>query len=201
MIKRVPILVTLALLAAPALAQKVHIDYDMSAPFSTYKTVAWAETEATSVADTAPLLHAKIKEAIEAQIKSGNMVGADEDPDLYVTYHTDEKEELSLNTVSYGYGYPGSMYWDPYWGGGWGMAASSSHVYSYTRGTLIIDFWDAKTEKLVWRGSAEAVIKENPQKLERQIIRWVQKIAKKWDKMHGQNTRKREREAEKAAEG
>ena len=120
MIKRFAVLAVLALLAAPAFAQKVHIDYDMSAPFGEYETVAWAETEATSLVDTNPLLHQKIIAAIEAEIEEGALVEVDENPDLYMTYHTNEKEEMSLNTTHYGYGYPSRMHWDPYWGGGYG---------------------------------------------------------------------------------
>ena len=61
------------------------------------------------------------------------------------------------------------------------MGTASTHVYTYTRGTLIIDFWSPETKKLVWRGSATAVVKENPQNAERQIQKAVKKIARKWE--------------------
>ena len=183
MIKRFAIILALALLAAPALAQKVHIDYDMSAPFSTYKTVAWAKTEPTSVADTAPLLHEKIKQAIEAQIQSKNLVGADENPDLYVTYHTNEKEEMALDITRFGYDYASTFHWDPYWNHGPSMGTADTHVSTFGRGTLVIDFWDPKTGKLVWRGTATAVVKENPEKAEKQVQKAIKKIARKWDQM------------------
>ena len=59
MIKRFAVLAVLALLAAPAFAQKVHIDYDMSAPFGEYETVAWAKTEATSLVDRRGTINTK----------------------------------------------------------------------------------------------------------------------------------------------
>ena len=61
---------------------------------------------------------------------------------------------------------------------------SSTQVYTYTRGTLIIDLWDPGTKKLVWRGSATAVVKENPKKSEKQIQKAVKKISRKWQKMY-----------------
>jgi hypothetical protein len=175
----------LALVAAPVLAQKVHIDYDRSADFDSYSTYAWYETSDTSVADSNELMHRRIIEIIEAQV-SADMTKVDSDPDVYVTYHTEEKEEMSLDTTHFGYGYPSGWAWDPYWGGwgGGGMGSSTTSVYTYTRGTLIIDIWDAKTQQLVWRGSANDIVPENPQKLERKLEKAVAKIAKKWDKMY-----------------
>ena len=63
------------------------------------------------------------------------------------------------------------------------MGTADTHVSTFSRGTLVIDFWDPKTEKLVWRGSATAVVKENPQKAERQVQKAIKKIARKWDQM------------------
>jgi hypothetical protein len=179
------LLLALFLIATPALAQKIHIDYDEEADFSKYKTFAWYSSPDTSVADSNDLVHRRIVEIIQNQLQSGSLELVGSDPDLYVTYHTDEKEEMSLNTTHYGYGYPSAWAWDPYYGG-WGGGMSSSHTtaYTYTRGTLIIDIWDAKEEKLIWRGSATDVVPENPQKLERKLEKSLQKMAKKWDKMY-----------------
>jgi hypothetical protein len=33
-----------------------------------------------------------------------------------------------------------------------------------TRGTLIVNIWDAAKKELIWRGAAEAVVKEEPEK-------------------------------------
>ncbi len=61
--------------------------------------------------------------------------------------------------------------------------SSTTRAYTYTKGTLIIDIWDAKSEKLVWRGSATATVKENPEKAAKQIDNVVNKMVKKWGKM------------------
>lgn len=174
----------LILIATPALAQKVHVDYDDTVDFSNYKTFAWAKTEETSVKDTDPLMHDRIVKAIEKQMISGGLSMVEDDPDLYVTYHTNEKDQMNLNTTSFGYGYGPGWGWDPYWDfGSPGMGTSTTSVQEYTQGTLIIDVWDAGTKEAIWRGSAEAIVQENPEKSAKQIDKAIEKIAKKWGKM------------------
>ena len=59
---------------------------------------------------------------------------------------------------------------------------------SYQVGTLVVDIWDAKTEKLVWRGiAAGIVIPENPAKLDKKIDKALKKMVDKWTKMKKKN--------------
>lgn len=180
-VMRKPLLIALALslTAIPAAAQQVHIDYDRMARFTTYKTFGWVDTTETSVADTSELMDARIKQAIISTISSGRLKYVEDEPDLWVTYHTNENDQLRVNTASFGYGYPGSWYWDPYWGG----AFTTTSVSTYTEGTLIIDIWDAREKTLIWRGAATAVVSRDPEKNAKKIEKAVTKIAKKWQKM------------------
>ena len=57
----------------------------------------------------------------------------------------------------------------------------------YERGTLIIDIWDAKKKQAIWRGSAEAVIKQNPQKAAKQIDKSIDKMVKRYQKMRAKD--------------
>ena len=102
------------LMAAPASAQKVHVDYDQSVDFSVYKTFAWGKTPETSLQGEAPLMHSRVKNAIEYHLSEGGLVEDTENPDVYVTYHTRTREEVQLHTSSMGYGYGGGWGWDPY---------------------------------------------------------------------------------------
>ena len=63
------------------------------------------------------------------------------------------------------------------------MGSTTTTVSTYTQGTLIIDIWDAKTNKLLWRGSAEAVVPSNPGKQEALIYKAIDKMATRWDRM------------------
>ena len=121
-------LFTLSVLAsAPALAQKVYVDYDKSTDFESYETFAWLPSEESSVKDTAPLMHTRIVNEIELRL-SEIYTRVDSNPDLYLTYHADEKEEMRLNTSSTGFGYGSSWGWDPYWGIGFGSSTTSTRT-------------------------------------------------------------------------
>ncbi len=190
------ILVLAAILfVGPAFAQKIYIDYDQEYDRDTVKTYAWMETAETSVKDSDPLLHSRIVNGIEHYLTLGGLTETEGDPDVYVTYHGSSKEELSVNTssVGVGYGYPSSMgyghyggyggYYGSHYGGVYGGTASTT-VTSYQVGTLLIDVWDAKTEKLIWRGTAaNIVVSDNPKKMSHKIDKALEKMIKKWQKV------------------
>ena len=48
--------------------------------------------------------------------------------------------------------------------GGMGMGTSSTVVNEYAVGTLVVDMFDAKSKSLVFRGTAEDEISDNPEK-------------------------------------
>lgn len=163
----------LTLVALPAGAQSVYVDYDRSVDFDSFRSFAWAETPQTSIRGESPLTHSRIKNAIEHYLAEAGLVEDAEQPDLYVTYHTSSKEEVRLNTSSYGAGYGPRWGWDPYWGGR--MSTSTTTVHTYERGSLIIDLWDADSKQMIWRGTASAVVSANPEKQEKQINKAIKK--------------------------
>jgi len=175
------LVVLVASIATPAAAQKVYVDFDNEAPFGSYETYSWMPTSETSLADTAPLIHDRLVEMVEAAIsEGGTMTKDDENPDVWITYHTETKDEMRLSTDQYGYSYGPGWGWDPYWNRGVGMTSTTS--YSYTKGTLIIDIIDAKSKKLVFRGTSTAIVPEKPEKLTRQMEKVVKKMGKEFDK-------------------
>lgn len=197
--KRVLCLITLALLiAGPAAAQKIYVDYDKTADFEAYKSFAWGPSPETSVRDTSPLMDSRIKNSIEYQLTLMGMIEDTKNPNVYVTYHTDEKEEMRLNTSSFGYDYGPGWGVDPYWDDGWGgmggmggMGSSTTTAYKYKTGTLLIDIWDAETEKVIWRGSASSVIPSNPAKEAKKIEKALKKMMKEWEKMYKKDQKRR----------
>jgi hypothetical protein len=176
----------LLLAAVPALAQRVYIEYDQDYDGSAVKTFAWAETAETSVASTQPLLHSRIVTGIEHYLA---LSGAHEDtnnPDVYVTYHTSTRKEISVDVSNYGYGY--SAGWGSYgrrypsYGGSYGT--SSATVRSYDKGTLVVDIWDAASKKLVWRGTAvDITVSDNPERMKKRVDKALKKIVDKWRKL------------------
>lgn len=180
------LLVVATLVALPAMAQQVYVDYDKSVDFGSYKTFAWKAPSEASLAEESPLMHGRVETAIEAQLSSGGLTEDTQSPDLWVTYHTSSKEQVQFSTSHMGYGYGDGWGWDPYWDGygGMGMGSSTTTAHTYERGTLIVDIWDAKTNKAIFRGTAEAVAKEKPEKAAKQIEKAIEKIAKKFESMH-----------------
>ncbi len=190
---RVFLVLAAILFVGPAFAQKIYIDYDKDYDRSTIKTYAWMQTAETSLRDSDPLLHSRIVSGIEHYLTLGGLAEAETDPDIYITYHGSSKEELSVNTTSIGVGYPSGWgygsyggyggYYGHHYGGMYGGTASST-VTSYLVGTLVIDVWDADTQKLIWRGmAADIVLTENPTKMAKKIDKALHKMVKKWQKV------------------
>lgn len=168
----------LALIAVPAVAQKAYIDYDSSVDFEALKTFAWKETGKPSLEDADPLMHRYIVDAIVRELKSAGLEQVDSSPDFFVTYHGESETQYSVDTTSYGYGYGRGWRW-----GGYGyLGPSTSTVRSYDKGTLIIDAWNGDKKELIWRGSATTTWSDNPDKARKKVDKMIAKIVKKWDK-------------------
>ena len=193
---RVLLVLLTVLIAGPAFAQKIYIDYDRDYDRSKNKTFAWADSDEATLAHTDPMLHSQIVITLAEYITEGGLTQVDSDPDLYFTYHGSAKEEITVNITSLGYGYPvgwgsssyggyGGYYGHHYGGVYTGYAGAYTTTESvYRVGTLVVDVWDAKTETLVWRGIAgDIVITENRAKLDKKIDKALRKMADEWRRM------------------
>ena len=185
--KALGLVFVLALVATPAMAQKVTIDYAHDYDFTKIKTFQYVPTEKSDVKGNQLMDH-RIEDMIKKELREGGGTEVQSDPDIYVTYHFTSKENTSYNTTSMGYGGYGG------YGGGWGgyggmggMGSSTTYATTYTEGTLIIDLYDPETKKLVWRGTGTVTVKDKPEKQIKQVDNILTKIGKKWDKVvHGQ---------------
>ena len=98
--KRNVLFVLLAvLIARPAFAQKIYIDYDRDYDRSKNKTFAWTESDEATLAHTDPMLHSQIVITLAEYITAGGLTQVDSDPDLYFTYHGSAQEEISGRTL------------------------------------------------------------------------------------------------------
>jgi hypothetical protein len=55
---------------------------------------------------------------------------------------------------------------------------ASTHVDTYTVGTLVIDLFDSRTKQLVWRGWASDALPDNPQKETKRLDKDIEKLFK-----------------------
>jgi hypothetical protein len=145
----------LLVLPALAVAQDVKIDYDKAFNFSPVKTysIKVGTTWGNDLSQRRVLT--EFDEAIAAE---GWKKVADGQEDIQVILHGASQTKQSASTFYSGmggYGYRG-------FGGGTGTA--STVVSEYRVGTLVVDMFDAKSKNLVFRGTAEDEISDNPEK-------------------------------------
>ncbi len=143
----------------------VKTDWDQSANFSNYKTFAWGKgTPAKN-----PLMDQRIVEGVNKRLADKNFlrVEPNNNPDLIVLYHAASGQQTQLNTTSTGG-------WGWYWGGG----MSTTTVNTIPVGQLTVDIGDAKTNKLLWMGSASDTLSNDPQKNQKKLESALDKMFK-----------------------
>ena len=187
-----PCLLLTALLATPVVAQKVFVDFDDTVDFSQYTTFAFKESP-EDLRNTHELGHTRIRNAIRRQLIESGVSQTQSDPDMWVTYHTAEEDQIRINSANLGYGYgPGwygrGWHYSGYWGrkgGGY-----STTVSKYSEGTLAIDIWDAKKDQMIWRGIATAVVPSSPGKGEKKLGKALDKMSEEYRKQLRKNAKK-----------
>ncbi len=137
------IAVGLVMTTAVLYAQHVDVDSDPGAPFSTYKTYGWVD--GTPAPD--PLNDQRLHASIDNRLAARGLVKNAAQPDVVVATHVTTTERVDFVPSGFGLG------------GWWGAAAEP-----YMEGTLIVDFYDGKTKKMVWRGVAHSTASEKPSK-------------------------------------
>jgi len=167
------------LIALPGFAQKVSIDYAHDFDFDSVNTFQYVDTADSNITDN-PMMADRAASMIRKEMREGGLTEVEETPDLFVTYHFTSQEQRSLSTTSTGYGGYGG-YWGGWGGTGMGTSTTTEHVYEV--GTLIIDAYDSKEKKMVWRGSGTVTVKSKPEKQVKQVEKILKKLGNKWDKI------------------
>lgn len=157
---------------------KAYVGYDKNVDFETIKTFSYYETLETSVADNAPI-HEMIKYLIIINFKKSGLQQVEKDPDIYVTYHTHQGQDMKMNVTLYSYSYSAGWWFSPLWGSGMDLS-------SWTQGNLYIDAWSPKTKTIVWRGAVTGVTPDNPdpKKAQKTIEKALKAIGKEWQKQY-----------------
>jgi hypothetical protein len=82
------------------------------------------------------------------------------------------QNQQTLNTFYDGFG--GGWGWRRWGGGGFGEATTTTEVYQV--GALVVDLFDGKTKKLIWRGSSSDTLSNNSEKNIKNLDKAVQKM-------------------------
>jgi hypothetical protein len=159
-----PIVLCVALAAACS-SVRTHYDFDPGTDFSAWRSYGWYPAESPRTGDPRldnPLLHGRIEAAVDRTLaEQGYTRAADGAPDFYANYHLSTEQRLDVRTMNRSYmGGPRGAGWG---GAGWGgVGWTETTVDQYEEGTLVIDFIDLPSRRLVWRGSGTRRLARRP---------------------------------------
>jgi hypothetical protein len=131
---------------------RVNQDYEPGTDFSAYRTFGWksaVQPQAGDIRIDNPLLDGRMRKAVERALTGNGYREIDQaSADFLVEYSLTIQPKIYSPSLSIGTGFGiGS-------GGSFGGFSIGAPVGdSYEEGVLVIDFYDAKTGLLIWRGS------------------------------------------------
>jgi len=155
--------------ASCATTYDVKHDYDRQVNFSDLKTFDWMQTPERAGANS--LIVQRVKNAVNAELKAKGLRMTSENPDLLIAEFHGKRDRVKV--TDWGDGFDRG-----YRRGHWGTGGVSA--YTYEEGSLILDFVDAKSKKLIWQGSAKARVDnvDSPEESEKLINAAVNDILK-----------------------
>ena len=147
----------------------VQHDYDEQTDFASLKTYGWMPVP--EKANINNLNVERVKKAVNAGLQAKGLMMTSNNPDFLIAEHLGKKDKVQVMNWGYGYG-PHRGYHGGYWGPG------GASTFEFEEGSLILDFVDAKSKKMIWRGVAKADVinADTPKKKEKLINEAVQKI-------------------------
>ncbi len=161
-----------------ATAQAVNVDYDHTVNFLKYKSYKLASLHATDAG-----VSSRLGIALDRNLQARYLHVDSNNPDILVGV-----VEANQDKQEYSSFYDGLNGLD--WKRGWGTAGfldSQATIQDIAPGTLVIDMWDAKTKKLIWRGTITepaSVLsnKEADQKMDKAVGEVLAKFPPKFKK-------------------
>jgi hypothetical protein len=155
------------LFATVSFAEQVKTDYDRSADFGQYKTYSWEKVQTQD-----PLWVDRIKDAVNASLAAKGWTQAETGGQVSIVAIEMTKNQQTLDTFYDGFG--GGWGWRRFGGAGFGEATTTTENYKV--GSLVVDLFDAKSKKLVWRGSASDTLSDKSEKNIKNLDKGVQKM-------------------------
>lgn len=154
--------VALGLAAATvSFAQDVKTDYDHKVNFERYHTYSWANVQTQD-----PLWVDRIKDAVNRELSAKGWMMVPSGGDASIVAVGTTKEKQTLNTF---YDTMPGWYWD-------GFGDSQTTTETYKVGTLVVDVFDSRTKKLLWRGSSSDALSGKPEQNVKKMDKGVMKM-------------------------
>jgi Domain of unknown function (DUF4136) len=162
----------IAMAATPLLAQTVTIDYDHTVNFLKFKTYTWGKLHATD-----PSVENRITIAVKRDMEGRYMSEVSSKGDVIITAvdATQDKQEFITFYDSIGSDYA----WARPWGSA-GFLDSQATLNDIPVNTLIVDMYDGKTHKLLWRGTVSQPLEGGTDKKDNTIDKAVTTLIGKY---------------------
>jgi hypothetical protein len=156
-----------ALTVAGCVSLGVHSFADRQSDFTKYHTYAWAPRESFSTGDPRldnnPFFQERLRSDVENRLAArGFERVAEGAAQLLIQYHTNVAQQLDLTDIDREYADCGTC-----------------GAYVYDRGTIVLDFADPRSNRLVWRGWAEGSLDgiiDSQKLIEQKIDQAVERI-------------------------
>ena len=158
---------------------QVRSDYDETVDFTKYKTYEFKGWEKDSDQQLNDFDKERITDAFKSELAARGLTHNEDDPDVGITLFiviAEKTSRTAYTNYNGGYGYGHS--WG--WGAGMGSSTTTYSERDYREGTIVIDFYDEKTKKLVFQGTLQTEVKEKAKKREKSIPYNVAKLMKKY---------------------
>ncbi len=175
----------LLLFSASVLAQDVRYNFDQEADFSKYKTYKWERHPDSIEIDDITLN--QVGQAFDAELAKKGLTKVEDSADLAIVYQLGYREEEEITTYS---DWNTGPYWGRRWygpGGGGFPTYTTTSVSKIPIGAISLDFYDAGTKTLVWRGQATKTVDldAKPEKRIKNMAKAAQKLLKNYPPKKG----------------
>jgi hypothetical protein len=171
-------LVGMAMAGAPILAQTVTIDYDHTVNFLKFKSYTWEKIHASD-----PDVESRITAAMQRDMTGRYMTEVAKGGDVTLTAveATQDKQEFTTFYNELGSGYA----WQRPWGSA-GFMDTQATLGDIPLDTLVVDMYDTKTHKLLWRGTVTQPVggseDKNDQRIDKAVTLLISKYPPKYKK-------------------
>jgi hypothetical protein len=167
---RLPALFLLTCIAFGCAPMTVSSHVERGLDLTRYRTFEWGPADALPTGDPRldrnPFFKDYFEGAVEKQLAVRKIEHSNASPDLLIHYHASIMRRIDVNRTDSQYGYCADE-------------NCAAKVNEFEAGTLILDFLDARTNRLIWRGWAQNALGdelENRDHLARRIDEAVTKM-------------------------
>ncbi|WP_257385154.1 DUF4136 domain-containing protein [Tahibacter caeni] len=156
------------MLAGCVSAPAIHVQQDDTVDFSVYRTYAWKQLPPISN----PMLRQRVVSAVDAEFAAKGWRSApDAQADVLLVGNVSSREDASLNYFYQDAGWDG---WN--WHGHASGGIQRIELRVLRIGTLVLDVFDARTQRAIWRGLAQGYVPDSEARQDREAIEAVRRM-------------------------